>query len=88
MKGNTSVKWLLYEIVLLFSFFQVDVVKAKAEEWSGPMEPVDLILLNCMFGYIEHPHRFLDRCMDWLRPGGTIFISVLDEEHVFNHFGK
>ena len=59
----------------ILCFLQVDIENSLLQEYRGPDEPVDLILLSNMMIFIrESAHHQLTRCLQWLKPGGHLLV--------------
>ena len=54
---------------------QVTLHEMDAEEWEGPAEAVDVIVLHHILHYMKDPVALLKRCRSWLAPGGTLWIT-------------
>ncbi|MGW0035361.1 methyltransferase domain-containing protein [Gordonia sp. NPDC003376] len=48
---------------------------ADADDWT-PFEPVDLILSNAMFQWVENQFEVIGRLLTHLNPGGTFAVQV------------
>ena len=57
------------------------------ESWSGPDEPVDLILIGEVLYHIQDRKALYNKCRQWLAPGGVMVI-VHGGEDLFYHVGK
>ncbi len=57
------------------------------EEWDGPPEKVDLIVLSHVLYYIENVGALLSKMLSWLNPTGRILMFNTDRSEVQARIG-
>ena len=60
----------------------------SVEGWKGPEKPVDLILASHVFYYIEDKVAAAKKLYTWLKPGGSIIITLGHEYGAYNKIGN
>ena len=58
------------------------------EEWEGPGEKVDLILLSHVVYYIKDVKSLFSKMLSWLQPKGNFFILTLEKSKAEFTIGK
>ena len=64
----------------MYFVLQVEVYAETVEEWTGPSQPADVISFMHVMGHITDPKAVIQRCMTWLRPGGTLAITQMSKD--------
>ena len=60
-----------------FCFFKVEIENKTLEDYQGPSSKVDFILLaNVLSLFADTATKQVQRCMEWLKPGGHIVIIL------------
>ena len=57
------------------------VVQIPVQDWEGPEERVDVVLMfHCLYFDDKERIEVLRRCMrDWLKPGGRLYVMMLKD---------
>ena len=63
-------------------YLQIKIVCGLVEEWDGPPEKVDLIVLSHVMYYIEDVGALLSNMLSWLNPTGRILMFTNDRYEV------
>ena len=72
----------------LCELFQVDVENQTLENYGGPSEPVDFILLANVLGILtESAEYHLTRCLQWLKSEGHLVIIQNTTNPIFSATG-
>ena len=53
------------------------------EDWKGPPEPVDLVMLSHVLYYLDDTVEVFKKCSSWLKDGGKLWIIVNDDVDCF-----
>ena len=60
----------------------------SVEGWKGPEKPVDLILASHVFYYIKDKVAAARKLYTWIKPGGSIIITLANDRGVYSKIGN
>ena len=69
-------------------YLQVTLVNEGLPGWTGPTEPVDIVVVSHVLYHIPERQSTLRQCYDWLKPGGSIIVLQSYDDNVFVQMGE